>query len=171
MKERIKKIYPPISSPLSTAKTERQRLGKYVSDSSFICHNRLIADHYPGQVYSVRYAVSPGTHGSDQTGTFYNPNNPRYASLSKAEREGRQAYQSYLVSYAVTGDPNTQRDKKVTVEWPRTTGLDQPALAGVLNVADLTGLKGLSIVSDPDQLKENCKVWTDIQHALHKVLG
>jgi hypothetical protein len=63
-----KQLYPPVTAAGSPYKTIRDRLTQQSSEMSFTCHNRIVADAYPGKVYSVAYEVSPGTHGSDQTG-------------------------------------------------------------------------------------------------------
>lgn len=73
IKDRVNKLWPPVSAPGSPYKTERKRLSRHVSEGFFTCHNRLIADAYPGKVWTVHYAVPPAGHGSDQIATFFNP--------------------------------------------------------------------------------------------------
>jgi hypothetical protein len=170
LRARVLKLFPPVSAGGSPYKTQKDRFSQYVSEQSFTCHNRLLADAYPGKVYSVQYAVSPGTHGSDQTGTFFNTLNPQYAGLSKSELEGRIAFQSYLASHAVTGSPNKLRNQATTIEWPLTTGFNDTTLSNVLNVESLSGKSGLSLIKDPFQVKDRCQFWTDLQKTVETIL-
>lgn len=172
IKDQAKKLWPPISAPGSPYKTERERLGRHVSEGSFTCHNRLIADAYPGKVWTVHYAVPPAGHGSDQVATFFNPANPQYASMTASEREGRAAFQSYLTSFARSGDPNKFRNEGVTVEWPVTKGLEGVTLKDTLRVDSLKGREGFRLVDDDElQAKERCKFWSDVQVSVAKSLG
>lgn len=171
IKDQAKKLWPPVSAPGSPYKTERERLGHHVSEGSFTCHNRLVADAYPGKVWTVHYAVPPAGHGSDQTATFPNPASPQYASLTAAEREGRAAFQSYLTSFARAGDPNIYRNEGQTIEWPRTTGLEGTTLGNTLQFDSLRGREGFRIVDDGLQVKERCRFWSEVQVSVEKVLG
>jgi carboxylesterase type B len=169
-RDQLKRMFPPVSAPNSPYKTQKDRLSNYVSEMSFTCHNRILADAYPGRVYSVQYAVAPGTHGSDQTGTFFNPLSPQNANLSKTEAEARQAFQSYLVSFALTGSPNKGRDQANTIDWPLTTGFNETTLSNVLNIESLTGTSGFSLIKDPLQVKDRCDFWTNLQKTVDKIL-
>ncbi|KAF2423187.1 alpha/beta-hydrolase [Tothia fuscella] len=162
----IKQLYPPVGTAGSNYKSITDRLTQYASEMSFTCHNRLLADAYPGKTYSVQYAVPPGGHGSDQAGTFFNSLAPQNAGLSKSDVEGRLAFQSYLASFAVTGDPNKKRNKAATIEWPLTTGEKDVTLSNVLNVASLTGSSGLSLIKDDQQVKDRCSYYTDLAKAM-----
>src|ERR1700760_61197 len=77
------------------------RAARFVTEVSFTCHSRSITNSYPGKVYEVVYEVPPSTHGSDQNGTF-------------TSKEGQTGYQSMLVSFIRTGDPNVFRNKEKT---------------------------------------------------------
>jgi carboxylesterase type B len=170
-RESIKKFFPPVSGPNSPYKTQKDRGSQYVSEMSFTCHNRILADAYPDRIYSVQYAVPPATHGSDQAGTFFNPLSPQFANLSKAEAEARQAYQSYLISFALTGNPNKVRDQANTIDWPLTAGVNGSTLSNVLNVDNLSGKSGFSLVNnDQFQVKDRCHFWTEYQKAVDKIL-
>jgi carboxylesterase type B len=171
IKDRAKQLWPPVSAPGSPYKTERERLGRHVSEGSFTCHNRLIADAYPGKVYTVHYAVPPAGHGSDQVGTFFNPASPQYASMSASEREGRAAFQSYLTSFARSGDPNKHKSEANTITWPLTTGIEGATLKNTLTVDNLSGRAGFRLADDELQVKERCKFWSDVQVSVEKALA
>lgn len=171
IKDRAKQLWPPISAPGSPYKTEHERLGRHVSEGSFTCHNRLIADAYPGKVYTVHYAVPPAGHGFDQIGTFFNPASPQNAALTTGEKEGRAAFQSYLTSFARSGDPNMFRNVKQTIPWPLTTGIEGVTLRDTLTVDSLVGKGGFRLADDGLQVKERCKFWSDVQVSVEKSLG
>ena len=172
LKEQVNRLYPSPSTPGSTYKTQFQRMGHYVTEGSFTCHNRIVADAYRGKVYTVDYAVPPATHGSDQAGTFFNPLSSQNKALPEAELVSRQGYQSYLVSFARSGNPNTYRNKATTIEWPLATGNDGPSLANVLKVANLGGASGFSLLADdPLQARLRCQYWSDVQKFAEKALA
>ena len=170
LRDRAALLWPSPTAPNSKFKTQKERMSEFMSDYSFLCHNRLIADAYPGKVYTVRYAVPPSTHGSDQAGTFFNPLKSG-VNMSSGEIEDRQGFQSYLTSFARSGSPNKYRNAKTTIEWPLTTGSNEMELSNVLNVASLAGSKGLSIIKDPQQNKERCQFWIDAQKTIEKYLA
>lgn len=171
LKERIQELYPPLSAPGSPYTTQIDRLSEYVGDSTFTCHNRRVAVNYPGKVYSVLYSIPPATHGSDQGAIFYSPSNPTYNSLDQEGIDARLGYQSYFASFAMTGNPNAHRIENSTIDWPITTGLDDPLLNPVLNLKELTGRSGLELINDSDQSKEKCEFWTHLQQELEIILN
>jgi hypothetical protein len=170
LRDRAAKLWPSPSAPGSPHKTQFERMTQFIGEYSFLCHNRFIADGYPGKVYSVQYAVSPANHGSDQAGTFFNPLTSQNANLSPAEVESRQGFQSYLISFIRSGDPNKYRNGASTIQWPLTTGFADKELTNVLHVSGLSGAGGLSVVKDEQQPKERCQYWVDAQKAVEKVL-
>jgi carboxylesterase type B len=157
----INRLYPPVSAPNSPFKTEKQRLGLYVTEGSFTCHNRVVADAYAGKTYVVHYAVPPARHGGDQDATFFNPLNPRYASTPAAELEERQGFQSYLASYIRSGNPNTYRNNATTIEWPFATGYGEATLGNALTIETLAGKAGIKVAADSLMARERCQWWTD----------
>jgi carboxylesterase type B len=170
--ERAKKqLYPALSAPGTPYKTERQRMGNYVTEGSFSCHNRIVVDAYPGKTYVVNYAIPPSSHGSDQAGTFFNPQAPQHAGKTAAQLETSMGYQSYIVSTIRSGNPNTYRSQKHSIEWPLASGLGDAMLGNVLKVESLAGHSGLKLQSD-DQLvaKDRCEWWSGVQKAIEKVI-
>ncbi|KAF2396587.1 alpha/beta-hydrolase [Trichodelitschia bisporula] len=164
----VQRLYPAVGADAARAaalgyKDARGRLGREISEMSFTCHNRVAADGYPGKTWSVQYSVPPGTHGADQTGTFFDVLGPRGQGLSEGEKRERVGFQGLLVSFMRGGDPNAYRDGEVSVEWPRTTGFNATTLGNVLEVHSLEGKKGMRIIEDGWVIKERCAFWTDAQ--------
>ena len=80
-----------------------------------------------------------------------------------------QAYQSYLVSHAETGDPNTYRKKlglPPTLAWPKPDNSGDE-VRGVLQVGDL----GFSIINDGQVSRETCTFWQGIMEAVTREGG
>lgn len=109
----IEARYPPVMGGKGNYTTEFDRTKAFLGDSSFYCNVRFLSDAYEGKNYNLRYAVSPGVHAVDLLPTFYNLN----LNLDVLGKDApfplipgfggfAQAYQSYLVSHARTGDPN-----------------------------------------------------------------
>ncbi|KAK7549259.1 Alpha/Beta hydrolase protein [Phyllosticta citricarpa] len=133
------------------------RMKAFVRDTSFTCPARFVTEAFAGSTWNIEYAVTPGWHATDLLPTFYSSyisfggNEP--VNLIPGFGNLAQGYQSYLTSYARSGDPNTYRSDDsllglfATVEWPKTTDVTAENLANVLRVKDL----GFSIGED-DQL-------------------
>jgi hypothetical protein len=166
----INTIYPPVSAPNSPFKTQKDRMSLYVTEGSFTCHNRAVADAYAGRTYVVHYAVPPARHGGDQGATFFYPLSPKYAGVPKAKLEAEQGFQSYLASYIRSGNPNTYRNQATTVEWPMATGYDKALLCNTLVLETLAGKSGIKVVDDPLMGKDRCQWWTDVLKAKEKQL-
>jgi carboxylesterase type B len=167
----INTLYPPLAAPNTPFKTEKERMSLYVTEGSFTCHNRGVADAYAGRAYVLHYAVPPSRHGGDQGATFFNPLSPQYAGTPKAELEARQGFQSYLASYIRSGNPNTYRNKETTVEWPMATGHDKAVLSNTLVVDTLAGKSGIKVADDALMGKDRCQWWTDVLKAKEKLLA
>jgi hypothetical protein len=119
----------------------------------------------------VSQILKPSEHDlTSRTGTFFNSLAPQNAALSKSDIEGRLAYQTYLASFAMTGNPNKNRNKDTTIEWPLATGENDPMLSNVLKVASLTGKSGLSLGQDEQQQRDRCSYYTDLAKAVDAIL-
>jgi carboxylesterase type B len=160
-------MYPPLNYADSPYQSETERVADYITESSFTCHNRLVADAYAGRVYTVEYAVSSAKHGGDQAATFFNPLTAQ--NIPPDSLPDRLAYQSYFTSFARSGNPNTYRNN-ATIEWPLTTGFDGPMLKNVLKFEHPVGPEGFSIEDDVEEAKDRCKFWTEVQTAIQAVL-
>ena len=152
------------------------RAKAFLGDSSFYCNTRYLTDAYKGKTWNIKYSVLPGFHGTDLLPTFYNlnldlddfgssvpfPLVPGFGGFS-------QGYQSYLVSHARTGDPNTYRKRlniPHTVAWPKPDSSGD-RIKDVLQVDNL----GFSIITDGQIRRETCDFWQEIMEALTREGG
>jgi hypothetical protein len=97
-----------------------------VGDGIFVCNSYWLTQAYSDRAYNGQWSFGTATHGTDGLPTFYNPTlavTLNGVNVSVADiignRELYQGYQSYLVSHARSGDPNTYRNKASTIEWPK----------------------------------------------------
>jgi hypothetical protein len=126
-----------------------------ISDAFFTCNARRLVEAYPENSYLAQYSVAPGTHGSDVFAVFYSH------TLHNVSIPLFSAYQSYLTSHALTGDPNALRDEEVkppTIEWPVVRNVHAERIQNTLNVTDL----GFELIGDGKALKSVCDVWAEV---------
>lgn len=168
----IEARYPPVTSGQSNYSTEFDRLKALLAESSFQCNIRYLTDAYDGKNYNIRYAVTPGLHAVDLLPTFYDLNIDLTAlgqvtpfALIPGFGSFAQAYQSYLVSHARSGDPN-QYAKVLNVppaiHWPRPGNSGADVITDVLNAGDL----GFSVVSDQQTKESVCGFWREVAATL-----
>jgi hypothetical protein len=169
--ERLEQLYPAVETPGSPFKNTSQRVALYVADAGFNCHHRIIAQAYPDKTFTYQSSFWSGTHYVDQFPSFFDPRGGglnRILVQSSRSLRAVQAFQSYLVSEMVSGNPNTLRDKTTTIEWPPTTGFTDPSVKGVLNFTNVAGPGGFSIITDPRLVKDRCDFWNDVWSAMDK---
>jgi carboxylesterase type B len=147
-------------SPNSNAKYSNQnaRMTDYIQYSTFTCNTRWLSEAYKGKTWNVQYSFDGGSHGSDITADFYDRKVGFSAKIEDLRTPGvavvSTIYQAYLLSHALTGDPNKMKYKSA-IEWPKVTL--GPHLGNVLNVD-----KQFQLISDQKNKKEDCDVWLDI---------
>ncbi|KAL8850387.1 MAG: hypothetical protein Q9221_004707 [Calogaya cf. arnoldii] len=144
-----------------------ERYKAFLGDSSFYCNVRYLTDGYEGKTWNLKYSVLPGLHATDILPTFYNlnldldgfgssvpfPLVPGFGGFS-------QAFQSYLVSHARTGDPNTLRKRfsvPHTIAWPKSDGSGD-RVEGVLQAGNL----GFGVIGDGQIRRETCGFWQGV---------
>lgn len=125
--------------------TEQENLtvvAAVIQDSTFTCNTRQLFDAYSGKtnVYMMNYhflaKYNLSFHASDLLPTFYNTNLDVAGILEKCQnvssvlaqtiaaflKSYAPAYQSYLKSHAISGDPNTNTIPRANqVRWPLAT--------------------------------------------------
>ncbi|PGG95275.1 hypothetical protein AJ79_10150 [Helicocarpus griseus UAMH5409] len=150
--------YPPANLSGSPFKLVRDRTKAFVRDTSFTCNTRYVTEAFFGKTFNAQFSATLGIHGTDILAAFFDDAIPVNA-LNKTIPVNilplfsgiASAYQGYLTSHAMHGDPNTARaDPHLppTIEWPRPTDTD-----GVFdNVMDI-GDFGFSIIKDKQSAK------------------
>jgi hypothetical protein len=191
----IEKEYPRVNSSNSPFKTEVDKLLVFIDQSSFLCSTHALTKAYAGRTYNVQFAATilgqNGTHGSDVLPTWYNPyasldiagtEIPIWAIAGAASADISRDYQSYLVSHARTGDPNTYRlitpnittsnninstttngttsiSTPSTIYWPKVDITpDWQYATDVLNVTD----SSFELITDRESNTTVCDFWVDI---------
>ena len=153
---------------------ERERLIDLTQDSSFQCNVRYLSDAYKGKNWNIQYSATTGLHGVDIVPTFYKlnidvsilgtkislPLVPGFGSFA-------QAYKSYLVSHARTGNPNTFKKPFDIFNLPPAIPWPQPGNTGdaLTNVLDATDL-GFSYITDDLTRKSRCGFWENVAAAV-----
>jgi hypothetical protein len=167
----IEAKYPPVNSSTPVFRTEEERLKQYITQSSFVCITHALTTAYKGKTYNVQFSALNGTHGADLLPTWYNPyvtvnvsgvSVPLWGTLISEGVSGvARGYQSYLVSHARSGNPNTNREllnDPPTIKWPKIGNVDGEYLTNVLNVTD----GGFEIIEDRTHNRTICEFWIDI---------
>lgn len=137
--------------------TEADLISIVARDTTFTCNVRGMAEAYPRKTHLMQYSVGKATHGSDVAAMFYSE------ALFNVSVPLWGGYQSYMVSSALTGDPNLLRNKTMsdppTIDWPLIPNVNSERLGNSVNVTN----NGFSLIDDDQVLKSVCHVW---RHAL-----
>ncbi|KAK9365006.1 Carboxylesterase [Lipomyces kononenkoae] len=156
--EYIKELYPG-----RDYNTYFTRVSDIIAEWIVECYSHYLVEAYPG-AYLYRFSIFPGIHSADVPLTFWGGS----SALEQAGRSLLQvddiehlavSFQSYLVSFAISGDPNKYRlkDNEVpTIYFPKSSEWRGKPM---LNV-NRRGFSYLSLTDDgPD--KERCKFWQE----------
>lgn len=176
MNAAIEARYPPVMTIAPhNYTTERDRVKSLLEEANFVCNIRYLSDAYAGKNYNLKYSVFPGQHAVDLLPTFYNLNldltafgNSEPFPLIPGFGSFSQAYQSYLVSHARSGDPNTYKKTlniPPAVTWPKP-GTTDDAFTGVLDA----GLV-FRTVTDKQTARSRCDFWLQVAAALTNLGG
>lgn len=172
----VEAFYPPVSTNKTYA-TEAARVEAFIREGSFTCNMRQLTEAYgDANVYNMQYSVTPGWHATDLLPTFYNS----FVSLDNIAanlifnlvplfKGISWAYQSYMTSFARTGNPNPNRailNIPSAIQWnhPDSSG---EKMGNVLNAGDL----GFSYIQDTQNLKSRCDFWMEISAAVTSLGG
>jgi hypothetical protein len=163
----IEAEYPPLNSTHPVFKIEVERMKAVFAQETFLCSVHALTAAYAGKIYNVQFSALGGTHGSDVLPTWYDP-------LITVDINGTQvplwslvgdvavskAYQSYLVSHDMTGNPNYYLEllNPPTIVWPRVGDVTGQYFTNVLNVAD----NGFRIITDYGFNRTICVFWVEI---------
>ncbi|KAF1985371.1 glycoside hydrolase family 31 protein [Aulographum hederae CBS 113979] len=164
--KKITEIYKSPSTPGSSSRTQGDRVRDSLRDLVFSCNARTFATAYKDRSYNIQYSVGTGLHGSDVAPTYSNVDGSSPAASSADKNTA--GYQSYLVSHALTGDPNNLRLKSTTIQWETIgDGVGLEKAYPVLNAAD----SGFALIQDEQNLKSHCDLWLDFLEDAQKIQG
>lgn len=172
-KSRIIARYPPANDGRGIFATERQRLDIFFRDLVFSCNIRALTDAYSGKNFNLQYSTIPYVHGADVIADFYyrgfDLDLYQIPGLFDGYGDFAETYQSYLVSHARTGDPNTYRKSHKgfkAIPWPRPNNRGD-LLKGVLNTTDT----GFEVITDEQTRRSTCRFWQEIAKELTELGG
>lgn len=121
----------------------------------------------------MQYSASFGWHAVDLLPTFYFLNQLKgifQSHIIPSIGSFSHAYQSYLNSFILSGNPNDHRlyfSIPRTINWPKPTNIDSQFIGNVLDVREL----GFSTTTDVQVPKDRYDFWTDIGIALTNLGG
>jgi hypothetical protein len=157
----IEAEYPSVNSTHPGFKTEVEIMKAVFAQEAFLCSVHALTSAYAGKTYNVQFSALSGTHGSNILPTWYDP-------LITVHINGTQvplwplvgdvavskAYQSYLVSHTMTGNPNYYLGllNQPIIVWPKIRDVTGQYFTNVLNVTD----NGFGIISDSEFNKTIC---------------
>lgn len=189
--------------PFPKSGTENQNLSvvaRLIRDSSFTCNTRQLFDAYKNKtnVYMMNYHflhdlhllnqnINLAIHASDLLPTFFNQDVDVVGILEKCHSIPRRlaklaagfvnifapAYQSYLKSHAITGDPNTySRFPADSVKWPPATTDPSDKHDKVKKVMEpILGIPPFRIApEDPINTASICDFWNKIAADIMKTI-
>ncbi|KAH0559611.1 hypothetical protein GP486_003876 [Trichoglossum hirsutum] len=110
------------------------------AEASFTCNTYFLDRAFGNQTYAYRFSIPPAFHGLDVPYTYFNGPDPRVTNETIA-----LAMQSYITTFAITGQPNRQDLPEIPLYGENSQILD-------LNVT------GMAVISDPEA-NERCEWW------------
>lgn len=165
LSQEVNRVWPPVPGiyPNQTA-----RVRDFIRDAAFACNARYVSQSYASKTWSGVFAYGSGWHGLDLIPLFLRANVKLFGqSVPVVPDLGAfsKTYQSYLVSHAVTGDPNTQAIGGLwnrvfgyaATPWPKTPKFNGENVDNVLVMGD----NGFSVGSDDQVPKKNCDFLQD----------
>jgi carboxylesterase type B len=172
----ISSVFPGQPSSIAAVNQHFQNMSDFkdkakafVDQSTFVCNTRYLSQAYPTKTYNMQYS---GIHGSDLLAIFYRPGSPEALAAKAVSRDFAgfaQVYQSYLLSHARSGDPNTYSDKTgkpPAISWP-IAQINENGIGGVLNAT----VKSFALVADGENGQNACDFWIKFETDLTKDLG
>ncbi|KAK9237181.1 Carboxylesterase [Lipomyces kononenkoae] len=156
--EEVKHLYPG-----RDYLTYFSRVSSIIAEWIVECNSWFLEAAYPG-AYLYRFAVHPGIHSADIPLTFWGGDPVLEAAgrsllLADNIEDLAMSFQSYLVSFAVSGDPNTYRlenNSMPTLYFPKS---DEWRGIPMIDV-NRRGFAYLSL-QDDGPVEERCEFWQE----------
>jgi hypothetical protein len=153
--------------------SEADRVKDYLRDNLVTCNNRWVSAAFPNKAYNLQYSIDPAIHAIDIFPTFYDDGfkiSGITIPILPPTSQIILGYQSYFISHARSGDPNTYRSKTTlppTVEWNPVEANGAELVAPIL---DVTGTK-FSLTEDLQNSAKVCDFWLGFQDRATKLSG
>ncbi|KAE9964974.1 hypothetical protein BLS_007936 [Venturia inaequalis] len=154
----------PAPGPGSKYKDEKARMADAMASGFFTCHVRTIANAFKDKAWIGQYSRGNGRHGTDLQANFYNSSgapprsDPGFATFAPT-------FQNYLLSHAMSGDPNSLQKGAGAIQWPKANF--GPVFGNVLEA----GNKGFALIDDNLTSADTCDFWLDVWASATKLGG
>ncbi|TGZ77361.1 alpha/beta-hydrolase [Ascodesmis nigricans] len=157
----MQKLYP---SPglFSRFNTQFARISELIGHWVVNCNVRAIAQAYAGKTWAYTFSIPPGIHGTDLIFAFWRTDLNLYDILQIdldinfiTQKNYATGFQSYLTSFARSGDPNKYRER---LGVPPTIDMPLAKVGNQVKVLDMT-LTGFKSTDDDDTAKPQCDFW------------
>ncbi|KAI9866603.1 MAG: hypothetical protein M1813_001155 [Trichoglossum hirsutum] len=133
-------LYPEVYDGTQPYRDARGRNLLSSAEASFTCNTFFLNRAFGNQTYAYRFSIPPAYHGEDVPYTYFNGPDPRVANDTIA-----LAMQSYITTFAVSGQPN--QEKFPAIPWYGNNN----------QILDLN-VTGMTAISDP-VANERCVWW------------
>lgn len=169
-------------------------IGEVIRDASFTCNTRDLFSAYSSKSYMLRYAFplkEVAVHASDLIALFANSKAEAQTLLLKSTDQLNEfwagiyadrlvnsgiaeAYQTYLASFAISGDPNTLGHPGVygvpSPTWSKADGSGDD-VKDVLSVQMPSGQAAFTFITDEQNTKPTCDFWTNLAKEITSAQG
>jgi carboxylesterase type B len=174
--DQVAKVYPRVGDGKGKYANATARTRDFIRDAAFTCNARYVNQAYEGKTWAMEYAEGPGWHGMDMISLYLRANvklGGRTIPLTSEAGPLGRTYQSYWISHALTGNPNTlalkgnSKDWVPAVQWNKAPTFMGEDMGNVLKVRDGKFFMDKSAVVP----KTNCDFLQDFQLDVAKKLG
>jgi len=157
----IQSEYPTPMSAMNRYLTEFGRVDQLISGTAselsqshpietvIDCNCLYLARAYSNNTYNYRFSVTPGIHAQDLLYTFYPTTLTGYNLPLSVPDVDAKAFQSYFISFAIHGDPNTAR---------MSGSVPFPLFGSSENIVDVS-LAGFAETTDDELPEDRCAFW------------
>jgi cholinesterase len=98
-------VYPDLSGRRTGYRTQQQRLAQFLSEIEFSCNTRYMDRAFIYNTYASYFNVQPGLHAGDVPYIF-NDDTTALDYSAPVNATVAEAMQSYIVNFAMAGNPN-----------------------------------------------------------------
>lgn len=154
----VTKYYPPVYDGTYPWTSPITRTIQIVTEQIFTCNTDYLARAYDNQTHNYQFAVYPAVHGQDIASTFYlgEGTNLTQGIVGPVA----DALQTYIVNFAMTGDPNSPALMSASGAIPYFPIQGDNATEMVLNYTiGASGVQPLIGVGVDPTVNERCVFW------------
>lgn len=156
--EIVTDLYPAIYDGTYPWTSPIDRTIRIVTEQVFTCNTNYLARAYSNQTHNYEFAVYPALHGQDISSTFYQGQGTNLTTGLIGPVA--DALQTYIVNFAMTGDPNSPALMSASGVLPYFPMQGDNATEMVLNYTiGASGVEALIGVGVDPTVNERCAFW------------